>query len=86
VLAYEGKFMRGRLASAIMRKMNMPELVATSHQDFIQKAIDLAADPKRLKKIRAEIPKRLKSLFRDDASVRALEVFLATETAKKRAG
>jgi predicted O-linked N-acetylglucosamine transferase (SPINDLY family) len=86
VLAYEGKFMRGRLASAIMRKMNMPELVATSHQDFIQKAIDLAADPKRLKKIRAEIPKRLKSLFRDDASVRALEVFLATEIAQKRAG
>jgi hypothetical protein len=46
----------------------------------------LAADPKRLKKIRAEIPKRLKSLFRDDASVRALEVFLATEIAQKRAG
>jgi predicted O-linked N-acetylglucosamine transferase (SPINDLY family) len=85
VLAYEGKFMRGRLASAIMRKMGMPELVATSHQDFIRKAIDLAADPKRLKKLRAQIPKRVKSLFSDDSTVRALEVFLETEIRKQRA-
>jgi predicted O-linked N-acetylglucosamine transferase (SPINDLY family) len=86
VLAYEGKFMRGRLASAIMRKMAMPELVATSHQEFVQKAIEFAADPKRLKKIRYDIPKRLKSLFRDDSSIRALEVFVETEIRKKRAG
>ncbi len=86
VLAYEGKFMRGRLASAIMRKMNMPELVATSHQEFIQKAVEFAAEPKRLKKIRADIPKRVKGLFRDDTSVRALEHFLENEIRKLRAG
>lgn len=86
VLAYEGKFMRGRLASAIMRKMDMPELVATSHQEFIQKAVEFAADPKRLKKIRAEIPKRVKALFRDDSSIRGLEAFLETEIRKQRAG
>lgn len=86
VLAYEGKFMRGRLASAIMRKMGMPELVATSHQEFIQKAVEFAADPKRLKKIRAEIPKRVKALFRDDSSIRGLEAFLETEIRKQRAG
>ena len=66
-------FMRGRLASAIMRKMNLPDLVATSHQEFIQKAIDLASDGKRLKKLRSEIPKRIKPLFRDDSSVVALK-------------
>ncbi len=86
VLAYEGKFMRGRLASAIMRRMDMPELVATSHQEFIQKAVEFAANPKRLKKLRAEIPKRVKLLFRDDSAVRALEVFLETEIRKQRAG
>ncbi len=86
VLAYEGKFMRGRLASAIMRKMDMHELVATSHQDFIDKAVSFAADPRRLKKIRTEIPKRVKPLVRDDSSIRALEVFLETEINKQRAG
>jgi predicted O-linked N-acetylglucosamine transferase (SPINDLY family) len=86
VLAYEGKFMRGRLASAIMQKMDMPDLIATSHEEFVQKAIDFAGDPKRIKKLRSVIPKRVKSLFRDDSSIRALEVFLETEIRKQRAG
>jgi predicted O-linked N-acetylglucosamine transferase (SPINDLY family) len=86
VLAYEGKFMRGRLASGIMRSMGMPELVATSPQEFIQKAVELAADNRKLKKLRSDIPKRRKALFRDETSVRALEDFLETEIRKKRAG
>jgi predicted O-linked N-acetylglucosamine transferase (SPINDLY family) len=85
VLAYEGKFMRGRLASAVMRKMDMPELVASSHEEFVRKAIEFATDAKRLKKIRAQIPKRVKTLFGDDASVRGLETFLETEIRKHRA-
>jgi protein O-GlcNAc transferase len=86
VLAYEGKFMRGRLASAILRKMNMPELVAISQQEFVQKAIELAANPKQLKKLRSVIPKRVKPLFRDNSSVVALENFLETEIRKQRTG
>ena len=84
VLAYEGQFMRGRLASALLRKIDLPELVATSHHDFVQKAIELAADGKRLKKLRSAISKRVKILFRDDASVLALENFLETEIRKNR--
>jgi len=84
VLAYEGQFMRGRLASALMRKIDMPELVATSHEDFVQKAIELAADGKRLKKLRSAISKRVKNLFKDDASIVALENFLETEIGKNR--
>jgi len=84
VLAYEGQFMRGRLASALMRKIDMPELVATSHEDFVQKAIELAADGKRLKKLRSAISKRVKILFGDDASVVELENFLETEIRKHR--
>ncbi len=85
VLAFEGKFMRGRLASGIMRTAGMPELVATSHQEFIQKAIGLAADERKLKRLRSELPKRRRSLFRDETSVRALEHFLETEIRKNRA-
>jgi predicted O-linked N-acetylglucosamine transferase (SPINDLY family) len=86
VLAYEGRFMRGRLASGIMRRMGMPELVATTHQEFIQKAVELAADDRKLKKLRSEISKRRKVLFRDDTPIRALENFLETEIRNKRTG
>src|ERR1700730_1305074 len=44
VLAFEGEFMRGRLASAIMRRLDFPELVATTKEEFIQKAVELAGD------------------------------------------
>jgi predicted O-linked N-acetylglucosamine transferase (SPINDLY family) len=86
VLAYEGKFMRGRLASGIMRNMGMHDLVATSPEDFINKAVDLALDERKLKKLRSEIPKRRKALFRDDSPIRAFEDFLEREISKQRAG
>lgn len=73
VLAFEGEFMRGRLASAIMRQLELPELVATTKEDFVQKAIELAADFGRRRGLRTEIIKRRKVLFCDLAPVRALE-------------
>ncbi len=86
VLAYEGKFMRGRLASAIMRKMNMPELVATTQEEFVQKAVEfVTTDAKQIRKLRSDIPKRVKALFRDDSSIVALENFLEAEIRKKSA-
>jgi predicted O-linked N-acetylglucosamine transferase (SPINDLY family) len=72
-LAYEGDFMRGRLASGIMRQLNLPELVATSPEDFVQKAIDLARDASRREELRAAIVQRRDRLFRDLGSVRAFE-------------
>jgi protein O-GlcNAc transferase len=77
VLAFEGGFMRGRLASGIMRQMGLPELVAVSKAEFVQKAISLAADPGRRKKMRSTIIARRATLFCDMAPIRELERRLA---------
>jgi predicted O-linked N-acetylglucosamine transferase (SPINDLY family) len=73
VLAYEGEFMRGRLASGIMRRLDLPELVASTTDAFTQSAIALALDPARCKGLRVEIEKRRGILFHDVEPVRALE-------------
>jgi protein O-GlcNAc transferase len=73
VVAFEGEFMRGRLASAVMRRLDLPELVATTKQEFIDKAVKLAGDPGRREKLRAEMRQRRNVLFNDIAPVRALE-------------
>jgi predicted O-linked N-acetylglucosamine transferase (SPINDLY family) len=73
VLAREGDFMRGRLASGLMRRMDLPELVASTNEDFIQTAIRLAMDVSRCKELRVEIAKRRGILFHDVEPVRALE-------------
>jgi predicted O-linked N-acetylglucosamine transferase (SPINDLY family) len=83
LLAYEGDFMRGRLASAIMRRLGLAELVATSKDDFVKKAADLALDSKKRASLSSAIMARREMLFRDLAPVRALELELtqAVETA-----
>jgi protein O-GlcNAc transferase len=73
VLAREGDFMRGRLASGIMRRMDLPELVATTNEEFIQTAIRLVLDPSRCKDLRIQIEKKRDILFNDIEPVRALE-------------
>jgi predicted O-linked N-acetylglucosamine transferase (SPINDLY family) len=85
VLAYEGEFMRGRLASALLRKLDLPALVATTKQEFIAKAIDLARDATKRRSLRDAVSRRRETLFRDEAPVRALEELLAGEVSRFRA-
>jgi predicted O-linked N-acetylglucosamine transferase (SPINDLY family) len=73
VLAFEGDFLRSRLASGIMRELGLPDLVATSAEDFVRKAIGLAKDIDSIRGLRAKIAQRRAKLFRDLAPVRALE-------------
>jgi protein O-GlcNAc transferase len=73
VLAREGTFMRGRLASGIMRRMELTELVATTDEAFIGAAVELAGNVSRRSELRVEIANRRKILFHDTEAVRALE-------------
>jgi len=84
VLAREGEFMRGRLASAIMRRMDLPELVATTDEAFIESAIRLAADTSKCKELRLEIAGWRKILFHDVEPVRALERCLTEVVTRSR--
>jgi protein O-GlcNAc transferase len=85
VLAFEGEFMRGRLATAIMRRLDLPELVATTMEDFVQKALNLAGDAGRRKKLRGKIIARRNVLFHDIDPILALERCLTDAVASSRA-
>jgi len=73
VLAHEGTFMRGRLASGIMRRMELAELVVNSDDAFIETAVELAGNVPKLSYLQGEIANRRKILFHDTEAVRALE-------------
>jgi protein O-GlcNAc transferase len=76
MLAFEGEFMRGRLASGILRQMDLPQLVATTPAEFVARAVELAQDPAGRKALRDTIIERHDRVFRDLAPVRALEACL----------
>lgn len=76
IVTREGRFLRGRLASGILKRIGLPELVAKDEQEYVSLAVRLATD----KQYREAIKKRLDAsrhlLFDDVAPVRALEDFL----------
>jgi predicted O-linked N-acetylglucosamine transferase (SPINDLY family) len=79
VVAREGRFMRGRLASGILRRMGMTELVALSDDDYIELVVALARDGARREALRERIVRARASLFEDDAPILGLQKFLSQE-------
>ena len=84
VLAREGAFMRGRLASGIMRRMGLNDLVATTDEAFIEAAVELAGNASRRSDLRVEIASRREILFHDTEAVRALEQCLIEAVGRSR--
>jgi protein O-GlcNAc transferase len=85
VLAFEGDFLRGRLASGILRELDLPELVATGTSEFIQRAVGLAKNPAKVQELRGKIIERRVKLFQNLSPVRALERCLQRATGRDAA-
>jgi predicted O-linked N-acetylglucosamine transferase (SPINDLY family) len=75
VVAYEGQFLRGRLASGIVRRLGMHELVARSAGEYVERVVEAAA-PAANQQARRSIAARRSVLFDDQEPVRALNALL----------
>ncbi len=76
IVTREGRFMRGKFASAILRRMQLGELVCHDDQMYVDCAVRLAQDKQFNARIRKRILEAREILFRDSAPIRALEDFL----------
>lgn len=77
IAAYEGRFLRGRLTSGILRRMGLDELVATDEAGYIEIAVRLATDAAWWGEMRKRIEEGRAALYHDKAPVRGLEKFFA---------
>ena len=77
IVTREGRFLRGRLASGILKRIGLPELVAVDAAQYVELAVRLAQDAGYRQDIRRRIEERRGALFDDTAPIRALEAFLA---------
>ena len=68
--------MRGRLASGILKRMGLAELVAASEEDYVSLAARLATDREYRTRVRERMQRARGALFEDRAPIRALEDFL----------
>ena len=77
IVTREGRFLRGRLASGILKRMGLHELIAGSEEDYISLAVKLIRDGEYRDRVRKRIETERHVLFEDMAPIRALENFLA---------
>ena len=76
VLTVEGRFLRNRFASGLLREMGVDELIATSAKAYVDNAVRLLTSPALLSQTRSKIIERFPALLDRSDSVRAFEAFL----------
>jgi len=81
IVAHEGEFMRGRLASGLLRRIGLHEWVAKTNIDFIDKAMRLLEDETLRAVLIQQMLERRAVLFNDLSTVRALEQVLIQASA-----
>jgi predicted O-linked N-acetylglucosamine transferase (SPINDLY family) len=80
VVTRDGRFMRGRLAAAILRQIDLDELIAPTDAAYVELVVALAGDARRREALRERIRAASGRLFEDEAPIRALERFLERVT------
>ena len=83
IVTIEGASMRGRLASAILRRIGLEDLICHSNADYIDLAVDLIQNQALRKSYRDKLIQSKAMLFDDLEPIRALEDFLMQKAQKK---
>jgi len=76
IVTREGRFLRGRLASGILKRLQLPELVAPTEEAYVELAVRLAGERDYRGELAAAMERGRVRLYEDSAPVRALEEFL----------
>jgi predicted O-linked N-acetylglucosamine transferase (SPINDLY family) len=84
IVTREGKFMRGRLASGILKKIGLQELITQDDDDFVNLTVKVITDQKYNRFISNKIMESRDSLYFDLKPIRMLEQFLEDSYLKSK--
>jgi protein O-GlcNAc transferase len=73
IVTLPGEFLRSRITAALYRRMGLESLVATSADDYVNRAVAWAGDHSQNESIRRQIRERADVLFENPDEVRCLE-------------
>lgn len=75
IITKEGLFMRGRLASSILKELKLGELITSSSNEYIDRVVALINNKELLASYRAMISTSKANLFNDIEPIKSLEEF-----------
>lgn len=81
VVTMDGKYMRGRLGSGILRRIGLTELIARNQEQFVNLAVKIAQDKAYQEKIGMKMRELKHVLFEDIAPIYWLENFFIDRSA-----
>jgi predicted O-linked N-acetylglucosamine transferase (SPINDLY family) len=76
IVTREGRFLRGRFASGILKRLGLAELVADTEERYVDIAATICRDAQYRAHLRGRIAAERQRLFDDAAPIRALEDFI----------
>jgi len=76
VITREGRFLRGRLASGVLKRMTLTELIAPTEQDYVNLAVRMGRDGTYRTRAQQLITSWRNVLYGDPSPVRTLEEWL----------
>lgn len=76
IVTREGRFLRGRLASGVLRRVNLQELIVQTKADYVNLVVRLASDRDYQAHIRRQIQQRRAELFDDQSAMGPFQDFL----------
>ena len=82
----EGRFLRGRLASGVLRRMDLQELIVQNKADYVDLVVRLVTDRDYRAHIRHEIEQRRSVLFDDQSAMGSFQDFLESAVRPIRNG
>jgi protein O-GlcNAc transferase len=75
-ITHEGRFLRGRLGSGILRRIGMDELVAADRREYVDIAVKLAESPAHRNELRRRLRQAEHLAYGDQTAVDALSTLL----------
>ncbi|MBL8300151.1 MAG: tetratricopeptide repeat protein [Rhodanobacteraceae bacterium] len=76
VLTLDGRYARGRQTAAMLRLLDLPQLIAADDDDYVARAVALLADQAQCESLRSLLRERGATLFENTQVLPALEAFL----------
>jgi predicted O-linked N-acetylglucosamine transferase (SPINDLY family) len=77
VVTREGKYLRGRLASGILRRIELAETIAGTGEEFVDLCVLLGRDDALRAHSRTRVLRSREAAYRDIVSLRAFDAFVA---------
>jgi predicted O-linked N-acetylglucosamine transferase (SPINDLY family)/glycosyltransferase involved in cell wall biosynthesis len=86
IVTIEGKYMRGMLASGLLRRIGATDTIVSNQEEYIECASRLVEDPQFAESVRAKMASGIQAIYRDQSAMDGFVEFIKSVTNYQKGG